>query len=93
MNGEGVKEWLSELGVYACVFVRVLTWHPKTVYVDHHFFRFYFLCQNWCMKRRSQSIYLQLLTDKHAPEHYRYYTHAHTLFYLCLHKYKIVYGT
>lgn len=24
------------------------------------------------MKRRSQSIYLQLLTDKHAPEHYRY---------------------
>ncbi|KAK9520455.1 hypothetical protein VZT92_020340 [Zoarces viviparus] len=27
--------------------------------------------QNWCMKRRSQSIYLQLLTDKHAPEHYR----------------------
>ncbi|KAA0701371.1 Centrosomal protein of 57 kDa [Triplophysa tibetana] len=23
------------------------------------------------MKRRSQSIYLQLLTDKHAPEHYR----------------------
>ncbi|KAF3848147.1 hypothetical protein F7725_021175 [Dissostichus mawsoni] len=26
---------------------------------------------NWCMKRRSQSIYLQLLTDKHAPEHYR----------------------
>lgn len=28
--------------------------------------------QNWCMKRRSQSIYLQLLTDKHAPEHYRY---------------------
>lgn len=33
--------------------------------------------QNWCMKRRSQSIYLQLLTDKHAPEHYRY-THART---------------
>ncbi|KAM8903958.1 endothelin-converting enzyme-like 1 isoform 1-T2 [Spinachia spinachia] len=27
--------------------------------------------QNWCMKRRSQSIYMQLLTDKHAPEHYR----------------------
>ncbi|KAK1162402.1 endothelin-converting enzyme-like 1 [Acipenser oxyrinchus oxyrinchus] len=27
--------------------------------------------QNWCMKRRSQSTYLQLLTDKHAPEHYR----------------------
>ncbi|XP_007900582.1 endothelin-converting enzyme-like 1 [Callorhinchus milii] len=27
--------------------------------------------QNWCMKRRSQSIYLQLLTDKHAPEYYR----------------------
>lgn len=31
-----------------------------------------FSFQNWCMKRRSQSIYLQLLTDKHAPEHYRY---------------------
>lgn len=28
--------------------------------------------QNWCIKRRSQSIYLQVLTDKHAPEHYRY---------------------
>ncbi|XP_054838190.1 endothelin-converting enzyme-like 1 isoform X1 [Eublepharis macularius] len=27
--------------------------------------------QNWCIKRRSQSIYLQVLTDKHAPEHYR----------------------
>ncbi|KAH0624262.1 hypothetical protein JD844_007925 [Phrynosoma platyrhinos] len=26
---------------------------------------------NWCIKRRSQSIYLQVLTDKHAPEHYR----------------------
>lgn len=32
--------------------------------------------QNWCIKRRSQSIYLQVLTDKHAPEHYRY---AHLL--------------
>lgn len=29
--------------------------------------------QNWCIKRRSQSIYLQVLTDKHAPEHYRYW--------------------
>lgn len=29
--------------------------------------------QNWCIKRRSQSIYLQVLTDKHAPEHYRYH--------------------
>lgn len=28
------------------------------------------------MKRRSQSIYLQLLTDKHAPEHYRYNVHS-----------------
>ena len=28
--------------------------------------------QNWCIKRRSQSIYLQVLTDKHAPEHYRW---------------------
>lgn len=28
------------------------------------------------MKRRSQSIYLQLLTDKHAPEHYRYSAHT-----------------
>uniref|UniRef100_A0A2I3H7X3 Endothelin converting enzyme like 1 n=1 Tax=Nomascus leucogenys TaxID=61853 RepID=A0A2I3H7X3_NOMLE len=27
--------------------------------------------RNWCIKRRSQSIYLQVLTDKHAPEHYR----------------------
>lgn len=31
-----------------------------------------FSLQNWCIKRRSQSIYLQVLTDKHAPEHYRY---------------------
>ncbi|EMP27513.1 Endothelin-converting enzyme-like 1 [Chelonia mydas] len=27
--------------------------------------------QNWCIKRRLQSIYLQVLTDKHAPEQYR----------------------
>ncbi|CAM9840085.1 unnamed protein product [Lampetra planeri] len=27
--------------------------------------------QNWCMKRRPQSLYLQLLTDKHSPENYR----------------------
>lgn len=27
--------------------------------------------QNWCIKRRSRSIYLQVLMDKHAPEHYR----------------------
>ncbi|KAF7235618.1 Endothelin-converting enzyme-like 1 [Varanus komodoensis] len=29
------------------------------------------MLMNWCIKRRSQSIYLQVLTDKHAPEHYR----------------------
>lgn len=33
--------------------------------------------QNWCIKRRSQSIYLQVLTDKHAPEHYRYAAGPH----------------
>ncbi|KAM8853315.1 endothelin-converting enzyme-like 1 [Synchiropus picturatus] len=37
----------------------------------HEQLLFIAFAQNWCMKRRSQSIYLQLLTDKHAPEHYR----------------------
>ncbi|XP_072330380.1 endothelin-converting enzyme-like 1 isoform X3 [Scyliorhinus torazame] len=37
----------------------------------HNQLLFIAFAQNWCMKRRSQSIYLQLLTDKHAPEHYR----------------------
>uniref|UniRef100_H3C5L5 Endothelin converting enzyme like 1 n=1 Tax=Tetraodon nigroviridis TaxID=99883 RepID=H3C5L5_TETNG len=37
----------------------------------HEQLLFVAFAQNWCMKRRSQSIYLQLLTDKHAPEHYR----------------------
>ncbi|XP_041126351.1 endothelin-converting enzyme-like 1 [Polyodon spathula] len=37
----------------------------------HEQLLFIAFAQNWCMKRRSQSTYLQLLTDKHAPEHYR----------------------
>ncbi|XP_028818249.1 endothelin-converting enzyme-like 1 isoform X4 [Denticeps clupeoides] len=37
----------------------------------HEQLLFIAFAQNWCMKRRSQSIYLQLLTDKHAPEHCR----------------------
>ncbi|XP_048460433.1 endothelin-converting enzyme-like 1 [Rhincodon typus] len=37
----------------------------------HNQLLFIAFAQNWCMKRRSQSIYLQLLTDKHAPEHCR----------------------
>ncbi|KAJ8410672.1 hypothetical protein AAFF_G00186290 [Aldrovandia affinis] len=37
----------------------------------HEQLLFIAFAQNWCMKRRYQSIYLQLLTDKHAPEHYR----------------------
>ncbi|XP_039987146.1 endothelin-converting enzyme-like 1 [Xiphias gladius] len=37
----------------------------------HEQLLFIAFAQNWCMKRRSQSIYLQMLTDKHAPEHYR----------------------
>uniref|UniRef100_A0A8C2A1C8 Endothelin converting enzyme-like 1 n=1 Tax=Cyprinus carpio TaxID=7962 RepID=A0A8C2A1C8_CYPCA len=43
---------------------------PGLKYTHEQLF-FIAFAQNWCMKRRSQSIYLQLLTDKHAPEHYR----------------------
>ncbi|KAM4743386.1 endothelin-converting enzyme-like 1 isoform 2-T3 [Anableps anableps] len=43
---------------------------PDLKYTHEQLF-FIAFAQNWCMKRRSQSIYLQLLTDKHAPEHYR----------------------
>ncbi|XP_077468176.1 endothelin converting enzyme-like 1 [Stigmatopora argus] len=43
---------------------------PGLKYTHEQLF-FISFAQNWCMKRRSQSIYLQLLTDKHAPEHYR----------------------
>ncbi|KAK3531626.1 hypothetical protein QTP70_025811, partial [Hemibagrus guttatus] len=42
---------------------------PGLKYTHEQLF-FIAFAQNWCMKRRSQSIYLQLLTDKHAPEHY-----------------------
>uniref|UniRef100_A0A8C2GBZ7 Endothelin converting enzyme-like 1 n=1 Tax=Cyprinus carpio TaxID=7962 RepID=A0A8C2GBZ7_CYPCA len=48
---------------------------PGLKYTHEQLF-FIAFAQNWCMKRRSQSIYLQLLTDKHAPEHYRYNTQA-----------------
>ncbi|XP_062408837.1 endothelin-converting enzyme-like 1 [Sardina pilchardus] len=37
----------------------------------HQQLLFIAFAQNWCMKRRTQSIYLQLLSDKHAPEHCR----------------------
>uniref|UniRef100_A0A3Q2Y619 Endothelin converting enzyme like 1 n=1 Tax=Hippocampus comes TaxID=109280 RepID=A0A3Q2Y619_HIPCM len=43
---------------------------PGLKYTHEQLF-FIAFAQNWCMKRRSQSTYLQLLTDKHAPEHYR----------------------
>ncbi|EPY76290.1 endothelin converting enzyme-like protein [Camelus ferus] len=47
--------------------------HPlhRLKYTHNQLF-FIAFAQNWCIKRRSQSIYLQVLTDKHAPEHYRY---------------------
>ncbi|XP_055502179.1 endothelin-converting enzyme-like 1 [Leucoraja erinacea] len=38
---------------------------------NHNQLLFIAFAQNWCIKRRSPSIYLQLLTDKHAPEQYR----------------------
>uniref|UniRef100_A0A8D1L0E3 Endothelin converting enzyme like 1 n=1 Tax=Sus scrofa TaxID=9823 RepID=A0A8D1L0E3_PIG len=46
--------------------------HPlhRLKYTHNQLF-FIAFAQNWCIKRRSQSIYLQVLTDKHAPEHYR----------------------
>ncbi|XP_067417138.1 endothelin-converting enzyme-like 1 isoform X2 [Emydura macquarii macquarii] len=46
--------------------------HPlhRLKYTHEQLF-FIAFAQNWCIKRRSQSIYLQVLTDKHAPEHYR----------------------
>ncbi|XP_067452863.1 endothelin-converting enzyme-like 1 [Thunnus thynnus] len=37
----------------------------------HEQLLFIAFAQNWCMNRRSQSLYLHLLNDKHAPEHYR----------------------
>ncbi|KAG5837000.1 hypothetical protein ANANG_G00234600, partial [Anguilla anguilla] len=43
---------------------------PGLKYTHEQLF-FIAFAQNWCMKRRAQSIYLQLLTDKHAPEHCR----------------------
>ncbi|KAM4771663.1 endothelin-converting enzyme-like 1 [Rhinophrynus dorsalis] len=43
---------------------------PRLKYTHDQLF-FIAFAQNWCIKRRSQSIYLQVLTDKHAPEHYR----------------------
>ncbi|OCT78493.1 endothelin-converting enzyme-like 1 [Xenopus laevis] len=43
---------------------------PRLKYTHNQLF-FIAFAQNWCIKRRSQSIYLQVLTDKHAPEHYR----------------------
>ncbi|XP_054650622.1 endothelin-converting enzyme-like 1 isoform X1 [Dunckerocampus dactyliophorus] len=43
---------------------------PGLKYTHEQLF-FIAFAQNWCMKRRSQSIYWQLLNDKHAPEHYR----------------------
>ncbi|KAM4693617.1 endothelin-converting enzyme-like 1 [Discoglossus pictus] len=43
---------------------------PRLKYTHEQLF-FIAFAQNWCIKRRSQSIYLQVLTDKHAPEHYR----------------------
>ncbi|KAG2462801.1 endothelin-converting enzyme-like 1 isoform X1 [Polypterus senegalus] len=43
---------------------------PGLRYTHEQLF-FIAFAQNWCMKRRTQSIYLQLLTDKHAPEHCR----------------------
>lgn len=36
----------------------------------HNQLFFIAFAQNWFIKRRSQSIYQQVLTDKHAPEHY-----------------------
>uniref|UniRef100_A0A8D2MFT2 Endothelin converting enzyme like 1 n=1 Tax=Zonotrichia albicollis TaxID=44394 RepID=A0A8D2MFT2_ZONAL len=53
-------------------------WHPEHPFPLNRFWVPHVVCpwnfcplQNWCIKRRSQSIYLQVLTDKHAPEHYR----------------------
>ncbi|XP_063060390.1 endothelin-converting enzyme-like 1 [Engraulis encrasicolus] len=43
---------------------------PGLKYTHQQLF-FIAFAQNWCMKRRTHSIYLQLLTDKHAPEHCR----------------------
>ncbi|ELV09591.1 Endothelin-converting enzyme-like 1 [Tupaia chinensis] len=46
--------------------------HPlQRLKYTHNQLFFIAFAQNWCIKRRSQSIYLQVLTDKHAPEHYR----------------------
>ncbi|XP_053316875.1 endothelin-converting enzyme-like 1 [Spea bombifrons] len=43
---------------------------PRLKYTHDQLF-FIAFAQNWCVKRRSQSIYLQVLADKHAPEPYR----------------------
>ncbi|KAM7399757.1 hypothetical protein PAMP_019003 [Pampus punctatissimus] len=59
----------------------------------HEQLLFIAFAQNWCMKRRSQSIYLQLLTDKHAPEHYRYKIHTNKKTLINTDKYNQVIGS
>uniref|UniRef100_A0A4W2FWG9 Endothelin converting enzyme like 1 n=1 Tax=Bos indicus x Bos taurus TaxID=30522 RepID=A0A4W2FWG9_BOBOX len=61
-NQRAYQKWVREHGPE----------HPlhRLKYTHNQLF-FIAFAQNWCIKRRSQSIYLQVLTDKHAPEHYR----------------------
>ncbi|XP_075439275.1 endothelin-converting enzyme-like 1 [Ascaphus truei] len=58
----GYQKWVRENGPERPL--------PRLKYTHDQLF-FIAFAQNWCIKRRSQSIYLQVLTDKHAPEHYR----------------------